>query len=233
MTFRADKLMDGLFYGEVYFVIGKPSETGQNNEVHSPPWGGAGRALIIDKGGKSVTIFCPYAIEAFQVTRNSYEYRGIRPDKGAFDLTTVTAHVVESINEGWKYAGEYGWQRDFDTAAMVLQMLGQPVPMRIIPEGAEPEKPRGGSEADVLGLLKPVKRNGRRGQVLAFFLPAARSIREAMAEFGVTRSNILSQLYLLNKEHGIGYVLMGDAASITLPDGCADPFEPEAEAKAA
>ena len=51
---RADHIGDGLYYGEVYFVIGKPSETSKDNMVSSPPWAGAGNALIVDKGGKTV-----------------------------------------------------------------------------------------------------------------------------------------------------------------------------------
>lgn len=221
---RAERVREGIYYGEVYFVIGKPSETSKNNEVSAPPWGGNGRTLIIDKGGKTVTLFCHTALESFQVTRRSYEYLGIRPDKAPFD----EEKCVRGMYAAWDYAGKYGWQKDFDTAAMVLRALGREVPIRIAPEGAEPDKPSGGSAADdVLGLIKPVKRDGRRGQVLNFFLKEPRSIREAMAEFGVTRSNVLSQLYLLNKEHGIGYALVGDAARITLPAGCEDPFEPE------
>lgn len=219
---RADHIGDGLYYGEVYFVIGKPSETSKDNMVSSPPWAGAGNALIVDKGGKTVTIFAPYQLEAFPVHRHCYEYRGIKPARGEFDR----AKVLESMYAGWDQACKFAYQKDFDTAAMVFRMLGAEVPVQTRPEGVE-EKTRGGKEADVLGLLKPVKRDGRRGQVLSFFLGGTRAVREAMAEFGVTRSNLLSQLYLLQKDHGIGYTLVGDACTITLPPGCTDPFEPE------
>lgn len=220
---RADKVVDGLYWGNVYFVIGKPSETSKNNEVSSPPWAGQGDLFVLDKGGKGVMLFAPWQCEAHHVSRRSYEYMGLRPTKAPFDRE----QALRAIHHGWNRAGMFSIAGAFDTAAQVLQMLGEPVPMRVVVEGAEPEKPSGGKEADALGLLKPVKRSGRRGQVLSFFLPAPRSIREAMAEFDVTRSNILSQLYLLQKEHGIGYELLGDAAKITLPPGCDDPFEPE------
>lgn len=220
---RADRIVDGLYWGNVYFVIGKPSETSKNNEVSSPPWAGQGDVFIIDKGGKTVTLFAPWQCEAHPVSRRSYEYVGCRPAHGLFDRE----QALRALHYGWERAGKFAIAGAFDVAAQVFQMLGEPVPIRIVVEGAEPEKPSGGKEADALGLLKPVKRSGRRGQVLAFFLPAPRSIREAMAEFDVSRSNVLSQLYLLQKEHGIGYELLGDAARIMLPAGCEDPFEPE------
>jgi hypothetical protein len=224
---RVERIVDGLYYGEVYFVNGKPSESGKKNEVHSAHWAGNGAILVLDRGAKNITLFAPYQLESFSVSRNSYEALSLRPTKYPFDR----ASVLRCLHRGWENCGIHGIAGDFDTAARVLQMLGEPVPMRIVPEGAEPDKPRGGKEAEaVLGLLKPVKRTGRRGQVLAFFMGGARSIREAMAEFDVSRSNLLSQLWLLQKEHGIGYTLVGDAAQVMLPAGCEDPFEPEAKA---
>jgi hypothetical protein len=76
-------------------------------------------------------------------------------------------------------------------------------------------------------LKKPVPREGKRGKFLAWFLEkgGSASVREAMAEFGISRSNALSYLFLLKKDHGIGYELVGDSASIALPKGCSDPFE--------
>jgi hypothetical protein len=229
---RAERIAEGIYWGRTYFYTGpiptKDRSVSQGTEA--PPWGGWGNVLVIDRGTKLVTVLCPHQLESFQMARNCIEIVGMVPAKTPCDLDKLEQY----LNYAWQQAGKYGWQRDFDTTAMVLQALGRPVPTRIVPEGAEPEKSRGGSQADdVLGLLKPVKRKGRRGEVLAFFLPEPKSIREAMAVFGVTRSNLLSQLWLLNKEHGIGYELVGEMATVTLPAGCEDPFEPEVEKKAA
>ena len=73
---------------------------------------------------------------------------------------------------------------------------------------------------------KPVKRSGKRGKFLQWFLEGegSRSVREAMAEFGMSRSNALSYLYMLQKDHGIGYELVGDIATIKLP-ACESPFD--------
>lgn len=246
---RIYRVVEGLYFGAIYWIAGDmPSSSRQRNEVKSPPNSGWSHCFVVDKGGKMVTLFCPYTLEGFQVSRQAHEYNGMTMDKAYKPHATIPGRMVEDgwrpwdnkrhdllldmILKAWDMAGRLSLpSKDYDTAAMVIAMLGGEVPLRTIPEGAEPDKPRGGKEVDtVLGLLKPVKRKGRRGEVLAFFLPGARSIREAMAEFGVTRSNLLSQLYLLNKDHGIGYTLTGDAATITLPAGCTDPFEPEAAA---
>jgi len=45
-----------------------------------------------------------------------------------------------------------------------------------------------------------------------------------MAEIEVSRKNLLSQLFLLQKDHGIGYTVTGDAVEVHLPEGCDDPF---------
>lgn len=212
----------GLYWGKVYWVRGDmpTKDRRMMNEVKDPPTSGWGHAFLIDKGGKLVTLFSPFSLDAYQVTRNSLEAAGMEPSK--FDRDAVVGHILKT----WEMVANFGWMKKYDEAAMVLQLLGAEVPLRTAAEveGVAPEV-RGGKEADALGLLKPVKRSGRRGQVLAFFLQGTRSAREAMAEFGVTRSNLLSQLYLLQKDHGIGYALVGDAVSVTLPAGCTDPWE--------
>ena len=84
-------------------------------------------------------------------------------------------------------------------------------------------KERGGKPvAD--NLLKPVKRDGKRGKVLEWFMDTgeARSVREAMAEFEASRSSVLSYLHNLNKDHGIGYVLVGDTALVSMPADVGD-----------
>lgn len=81
-------------------------------------------------------------------------------------------------------------------------------------------------DATVGGLKKPVKKEGRKGEVLAFMMEAGGtgSVSSAVERFGISRSNLLSQLFLLRKEHNIGYTVNGDTVSIQLPEGCTDPF---------
>lgn len=240
------KIAEGLFFGKVYWILGDmPSAARQRNDVKDPPTSGWSHCFLIDKGGTMVTLFCPYALESFQVSRtcsevvsmsmdDRYEPAPMRPgDKHRTNIRVGWLQWTDERQEKLLAILKRNWDmhgnlktvgKDFDTAAMVLHMMGADVPLRTIAEGAEPDKARGGKEADVLGLLKPVKPNSVRGKVLSFFLPQARSVREAMAEFGYSRSNVLSHLYMLTKEHGIGYVLSGDSATILLPEGCTDPF---------
>lgn len=227
-----DPVAPGLYYGSIYWMDGsvpKGSTGGTRSEINSGvPYLGWGQAFVVDKDptAKTVMLFCPFTYSGFQVTRHSFEYNSLKPCRDPFRRDWHE----RNMREKWLQAVENRWQRDFAQAAVVMKLLGMEVPLDTMPEGME-AKPTGGKEADALGLLKPVKRKGRRGDVLAFFLAAEgfkRSLHEAMAEFGVTRSNLLSQLYLLQKDHGIGYALANDAATITLPAGCDDPFEKEA-----
>ncbi len=75
-------------------------------------------------------------------------------------------------------------------------------------------------------LTKPVKKNSKRGAVLAkFTLKTAKTAEKAASEIGTNRSNILSHLHDLHKYHGIGYELDGDGpVSIHLPKGCKTPW---------
>lgn len=240
---RIYKCSEHLFYGRIYWVAGEmpTKDRSLTNDVKTPPNSGWSHAFLIDKGGKLVTLFCPFTLESFQVTRGCGELASMSMDRRykpnpANPMLNVEdgwqpwtkereAKLLKIILDNWAMAGRLSLpSKDYDVAAMVINMLGGEVPLRVVAEGAEPDKPRGGKEADVLGLLKPVKKESKRGKVLEFFLPQPRSIREAMAEFSTTRSNILSHLFILQKDHGIGYSLTGDAATIMLPAGCTDPF---------
>ncbi|UUV44815.1 hypothetical protein RCRUDOLPH_48 [Rhodobacter phage RcRudolph] len=240
---RIYKCTEHLFYGTIYWVNGDLPTKDRTlaNDVKNPPNSGWSHAFLIDKGGKLVTLFCPFTLESFQVTRSCGELASMSMDRRYKPSAKNPmlneqdgwqpwskereAKLLKIVLDNWAMAGRLSLPgKDYDVAAMVINMLGGEVPLRVIAEGAEPDKPRGGKEADVLGLLKPVKRESKRGKVLEFFLPQPRSIREAMAEFSTTRSNVLSHLFILQKDHGIGYTLTGDAASIQLPAGCTDPF---------
>ena len=134
--------------------------------------------------------------------------------------------VGAMLKRKWDQYQGWGWQRDYDVATMVFKKLGLPVPEQVMLGGEADTRTKGGKDV-ATRLLKPVKRSGKRGKFLAWFLDAdgTRSVREAMVEFSMTRSNALSYLYMLQKDHGIGYVLVGDNASVTLPEGCDSPFD--------
>jgi hypothetical protein len=235
------KLGEDVYFARINWMWGtsKHRQTFRH-EVREPPTNGWGLALLIDrdkddrgKPVKLVTLFTLCWFDSFQVSRMSLEYQSLEhPEALAIGTSRVLeaevddrlrAYVAEALPRLWDEIQRHGWvQKDFDTAAYVMRRLGLPVPL--IERAGSEERVSGGKEVSE-GLIKPVKAPSRKGQVLRFFMGETKSIREAMAEFGISRSNVLSQLYLLQKDHGIGYELKNDAAIITLPKGCASPFE--------
>lgn len=243
-------LAEGLYFGSVEWLYGSsPNGTGGfKHEVRDPPNCGWGTVLLLDretddrgKPAKMVTLFALNWFDSWQVSRHSLEYQSLRHPEhycirtGTFDGAgydeAVLSRIKGAMQRKWTEVMGYGWtQKDFDTAAVILRKLGLPVPL-IERAPGEPDRVSGGKEVSRT-LTKPVKRESRKGQVLAFFWPETKSIRECMAEMGISRSNVLSQLYLLQKDHGIGYVLQNDAAVIQMPEGCKTPWEDAVEAMA-
>lgn len=81
-------------------------------------------------------------------------------------------------------------------------------------------KSKGGGKPAAEKVLKPIKVGSKVHAVLEYFNKEhGASVTEAMTHFKTTRSNVLSGLFLLNKNHGLGYVLRGDVAVLTVPPG--------------
>lgn len=214
---------DGLGWGRVYWTNGAPPDRSPRfrTEVKDPPCNGWMGVFIMDKGGKTVTLFCPFTFTAYNVSKHSAEFNSLKAQP--FDLKW---HKV-NFPRKWAEMVQFGWQRDFDSAAAIMRRFKMEVPLTTtLTKDGEEEKTRGGKTVEVK-LTKPVKKNGRRGQVLVFFLDGGgrRSILEAMAEIDVTRKNLLSQMFLLQKEHGIGYTITGDSIEVHLPEGCTNPYD--------
>jgi hypothetical protein len=220
-TKRLEKIADGLYWSAIYWLDGDNSKKGgERSEIRSGvPHLGWDCCFVIDKDEKSkmITLFCPFAYEGFQVSRQSYEYTRLQPPTQWNRETKEESRRpfdrewhVRNLYEKWENAVKRSWQADFDTAVVIFRLMGLEVPQGV-PEGMEAKK-SGGKEADVL----------------AYFWPAGgKSVRECMVDMTMTRSNVLSNLYLLNKNHGIAYELKGDQAIITMPGGCEDPYAPE------
>jgi len=216
------EIADGLEWKHIYWVSGNtPKGYGDRNEVKNPPCSGWQHAFVL-VGPKRSTIFCPVSFDAFTVRNDCGELKGAVEPRDPFDK----ARMVARIHKNWKTMQERGWAKDYDTAALVLKRLGAVVPTQSLKGGGEDTRKKGGKDVESK-LKKPVKRSGKRGKFLEWFLDGdgSRSVREAMAEFSMTRSNALSYLYMLQKDHGIGYELVGDVATVTLPEGCDNPFD--------
>lgn len=210
-------IADGLELRRVYWVRGStPKGTTYNNRVSDPPHSGWGHALLI-VGEKRGTLFCPFTFEAFQLRMDAAEIAQSLPCEVDADRIKW---FEDKLLANWKEFQTLGLMKDYDTAALIMKRMGMEPPADLLKGGEEDTRTRGGKES--LGvLLKPVKRKGKRGNFLQYFLDneGSRSVREVMAEMEMTRSNVLSYLYTLNKDHGIGYHLVGDTATLDLPEG--------------
>lgn len=218
-------------FARCYFVRGgAPSYWKHRHEITDPPTSGHGHVVVIP-GEKRSTMLCPFTLVSYQVNNRCGELAS------AVDVAITPERLAFFINKAWEECVKLGFQRDFGVAAMVLTELGQPVP-KFIPPPPDPNRvddaKRGGKPV-VESALRPCRPASKRGEVAAFFLQdSPQSLHEAMARLGLTRSGVLSHLFTLNRDHGVGYELVSDCARLLVPEGF-DLFafvEPEKPAKA-
>lgn len=193
---------------------GSPTFWKYKYEVTDPPNSGFSHALVL-LGEKRSTIMCPYTLETFQVNNKCGELAQAK-------LVDYPADKIgELVTASWERCVRFQFQRDYQIAALILAALGQSVPKFAPPPSAgdDDDGRRGGKEL-VESALKPVNPESKRGKVAAFFASAElQSVHEAMARLELTRSGVLSHLFCLNKEHGVGYELVRDCARLIMPEG--------------
>lgn len=205
-----------LKFMRVYFAKGDMPKSRHRYALSDPPCTGHSRVFVL-AGEKRSTIFCLHTFKSYQVRNDCAEIELAEP-------WTMPEDIVSRIQEAWARWHAMGAQVDYDVAAMILTRLGGEVPkLAAVERTGEPKESRGGKALDE-ALLRPVKRTSKRGEVLAFFMTdGGQSILEAMARMGLTRSGVLSHLFCLNRDHGIGYELAGDVVRLGLPAEY-DPF---------
>lgn len=205
-----------IVFAKVYFVRGgAPNFWRRRFDITDPPTSGYAGCVVI-KGEKRSTILCPHSLEAFQVSNQCGEIQtatrmDVEPEKIAF-----------YINKAWETAAKLGFQKDYGVAAMVLTEMGFPVP-KFLPPPPDPSKSedsKRGGKPIVESALRPCRPTSKRGEVAAFFMQDdPQSLHEAMARLGLTRSGVLSHLFTLNRDHGVGYELVSDCARLLVPEG--------------
>lgn len=219
-------------FAKCYFVRGEmPSHQRTRFEVKDPPTTGWGHVAIIP-GPKRSTLLSPFSLESWQVSNSCDEL------KSAVYTDIAPERLAHFINKAWETNVRIGFQRDYGVAAMVLTELGQPVPKFLLSPVSErragyedEEKPRGGKPV-VESALKSCNPASKRAEVARFFMAdEPQSLHEAMAKLGLTRSGVLSHLFTLNKDHGVGYELVRDCATLIVPEGF-DLFDWTAPVKA-
>lgn len=213
------KITEKLSWGRIFWVCGTTPKNMSRNDINDPPTNGE-QCVFAFPGEKHWMVFCPITFTSYRLVVGNMEQKSFT---GAVN-TFTNEELGEWLIQKWKHFAASNYQVDYNMAARVLKELGAKIPT-VVPSAKEGEedKERGGKPtAD--SLLKPVKRASKRGKVLEWFMDGgeARSIREAMAEFEASRSSVLSYLHNLNKDHGIGYRLIGDTALVELPDADGD-----------
>jgi hypothetical protein len=208
---------EGLEWRRIFWVNGStPKGSSYRNTVSNPPCNGWQSAFVI-LGEKRSVVFCPYTFESFPMPNDAAELIGSLPN----DVTTKTRIWLKDIlKRKWQENQTLGLMKDYDTAALVFRRFGMEPPQQLVKGGEEDVREKGGKQP-AKELLKPVRRKGKRGDFLQYFLDnfGSRSVREAMADLEMTRSNVLSYLFIIQKDHGIGYRIIGDTVDIVLPDG--------------
>lgn len=218
------ELPAGVRYQKVYYMRGTPPRSVSTNfRIKDPPTSGRSFAFVLGaEDARRLTLFCPFTFQSYQVPPDAGE---IQQEQAAMTDLRLT-HLIELITANWYRYVRLGFQRDYDVAALVLTKLGADVPtvsIADVPEFQEGEivkekKVRKGGKPSATELIKPVNRESKRGQVAEFFLGSEhKPIRECMARMGMTRNSVLSALYVLNKDHGLGYETINDTAAIDIP----------------
>lgn len=211
----------------IYYQRGNVKGSRLHYDIKDPPTSGWQNALIIGRSTKSkrqrCTIFCPYTLQSWAVRSDCAEIterRDIKHDHAEWEK------LHNLLIKNWDEYQSLGMGKDYDTAVSVFKKMGVKAPEQKIKGGDVDTRRKGGKETGA-ELKKPVKLSSKRGKFLLWFLEngLSQSIRDTMAEFDMTRSNALSYLYMLQKDHGIGYELTGDTALVTLPSDCSNPFD--------
>ncbi len=211
----------------VYFTPGGSPKTWlYRAAVNTAPVCGYAMCLIL-RGEKRATILALSSLEAFTVPNKAGELHNTT----VYDLEEpgMTEKIIACLNNSWTKYCELGMQKSYDTVAVILNMLGAEIPTQAPiavhrPGKAIKKDKKGGKEAADT-LTKPVKKTSKRGIVAAYFAKGdSQSLRACMAELEMSRSNVLTHLHGLHKDHGVGYELLNDTARLVLPADC-DSFD--------
>jgi len=200
---------------ETYFVKGPINDRNNrriNYSVKDPPVAGHSCAFILDDG-KRMTLFHPFTLQGFKVNESSMEIQVAK------DLPYDPKRMAKLILQKWEDYKHLEMQRDYHIAAAVLLELGAEVPEEIPIMGdqaSEKQKKRGGKPFDQ-ARFKILKTKGKRADIARFFFESA-SVMTAMAKLKMTRSGVLSHLFCIWRDHGIGYEVNGDNATLLVPN---------------
>ena len=208
----------------VYYVKGTSPKYSRNRfHVKEPPTAGWQHAFVMDLGNSRARLFCPFTLQSWVIPHDAGEIAGLNR------LPVEPEKWVVLIGRNWREYFAQGRECDFVTAATVLDRLGaKPPDLGGVVQGSGSRR-RSGAQTErkvrsngkpvVEEALRQIKPTGRRADVARFFLEPA-SVPACMAKLELTRSGVLSHLYCINRDHGLGYdLLSGDTARLVVPKG--------------
>ena len=209
------QLPPGIEFRQVYYVRGAtPKHWFRRWDWSDPPTCGGSHAFAIH-ADNSVTLLCPFSLRSQRVSKRAGEMMTTQRNPPPNVKTGV-----EVLLRTWDKAQRLGMpDADFGTATFLLKALGVPVPTSgSVVEGAivnsRFSESGGKAPAPVFeGVIKP---GTQRDKIFTFF-KEWRLVSEAMAQFNLTRSAVLSHLHTIWKTHGAGYQLRDGAAKIVMP----------------
>jgi hypothetical protein len=242
-----DVLAPGLFKSRIYWTYGSAPRDMAASDVDDPPTSGWSTVMIMDDPDpKKWQLFCPYSFRGYRVRKDSYEALSFAGTGGSDGHSAASnfrdvgqKYFRESLPQKWAEHVRFATTNaDWKTAEKVFKLLDIKPPteeeinrkgravMRptSAPSATSASKKPAGKPATPAAAFKPVKREGRKGEVLKAILDGTSSADALTSQFEITRSNLLSQLFLLRKNHGIGYSVSGDQIALEMPEGIADPF---------
>jgi hypothetical protein len=200
-------------YQDAYFLDGpQPKHWAERFELKNVPLSGRTRVLVWWRGedSRNATLLHPFTLYASPIGRGAGEIAGMA-------VHEMPADMGERIRSKFMALQAMGVQASYDEAAKALTILGAQVPVNTAPETRQ-QRVGGKPPAESMG--KTLRIGSKRYRIAEFFdRDAAQPIREAMAELDMSRNSVLSALYMLNKDTGVGYEVVGDAARLVVPKG--------------
>lgn len=211
-----------LRFATMYFFKGDVDHH-SNFAISQPPLAGRTTIFIIGDTCRC-TLFHPYTLWSAIVPHDCEEIA--TSVEYLFDRATLARVIYEK----WIMYKELGLSGDFQLAEQVLTELGGEIPHDDIPRDTSffceaPEtnteaeakryKKKRGKEPDA-ARFRPIKMTGRRSEVAQFFCVRG-SLPEAMVKFNMTRSGVLSHLYCIWRDHGVGYSISNNGAELLPP----------------
>lgn len=231
---------EGLALGQIYWLYGSAPQGRPPVHVMDPPCSGWGVVVVLDQTADSRRVFHSSTLKSWVLPNHCYEMLSLQAvSAGASHpgwREEMRERLVERLRSTYAAHRLRGWtDSDYATTERILRMLGSSAPdeaewrdlapaaRRSDHSAAAPASPAASARPEPrtqkASAFKPVKLDSRKGQVLKFFADGGASAEKAQAELGIQRNNLLSQLFLLRKDHGVEYKVSGDSVQLVLPEG--------------